>query len=81
MRREERLTIQGPVKKQQPGGMSHRGAALGWGEAVEGGRGEGGGGWGQLPRVSGSGWVPHGAACPFSTFISCANVWAKLCFG
>ena len=25
MRREERVTVQGPVKKQQPGGMSHRG--------------------------------------------------------
>ena len=27
MRREERVTVQGPVKKQQPDGMSHRGAA------------------------------------------------------
>ena len=26
-RREERVTVQGPVKKQQPDGMSHRGAA------------------------------------------------------
>ena len=26
MRREERVTVQGPVKKQQPDGMSHRGA-------------------------------------------------------
>ena len=25
MRREERVTVQGPVKKQQPDGMSHRG--------------------------------------------------------
>ena len=25
MRREERVTVQGPVKKQRPGGMSHRG--------------------------------------------------------
>ena len=25
MRREERVTVQGPVKKQQPNGMSHRG--------------------------------------------------------
>ena len=25
MRREERMTVQGPVKKQQPDGMSHRG--------------------------------------------------------
>ena len=24
MRREERVTVQGPVKKQQPDGMSHR---------------------------------------------------------
>ena len=27
MRREERVTAQGPVKKQQPDGMSHRGSA------------------------------------------------------
>ena len=26
MRREERVSVQGPVKKQQPEGMSHRGA-------------------------------------------------------
>ena len=26
MRREERVTVQGPVKEQQPGGMSHKGA-------------------------------------------------------
>ena len=26
MRREERVTVQGPVKEQQPDGMSHRGA-------------------------------------------------------
>ena len=25
MRRKERVTVEGPVKKQQPGGMSHRG--------------------------------------------------------
>ena len=29
MRREERVTVQGPVKKQQPDGMSHRGAGIG----------------------------------------------------
>ena len=29
MRREERVTVQGPVKKQQPDGMSHRGAGGG----------------------------------------------------
>ena len=28
MRREERVTVQGPVKKQQPDGMSHRGVSL-----------------------------------------------------
>ena len=28
MRREERVTVQGPVKEQQPDGMSHRGAGL-----------------------------------------------------
>ena len=27
MRREERVTVQGPVKEQQPDGMSHRGSA------------------------------------------------------
>ena len=27
MRREERVTVQGPVKEQQPDGMSHRGLA------------------------------------------------------
>ena len=35
MRREERVTVQGPVKEQQPDGMSHRGG-LG---AQEGGGG------------------------------------------
>ena len=33
MRREERVTVQGPVKEQQPDGMSHRGcpfAIFGW---------------------------------------------------
>ena len=29
MQREERVTVQGPVKKQQPDGMSHR-ALLDW---------------------------------------------------
>ena len=28
MRREERVTVQGPVKEQQPDGMSHGGATL-----------------------------------------------------
>ena len=27
MRREERVTVQGPVKEQQPDGMSHRGGS------------------------------------------------------
>ena len=31
MRREERVTVQGPVKKQQPDGMSHRGGGGAWG--------------------------------------------------
>ena len=34
MRREERVTVQGPVKKQQPHGMSHSGAALKLGVVV-----------------------------------------------
>ena len=29
MRREERVTVQGPVKEQQPDGMSHRGVRAG----------------------------------------------------
>ena len=29
MRREERVTVQGPVKEQQPDGMSHRGGGGG----------------------------------------------------
>ena len=28
MRREERVTVQGPVKEQQPDGMSHRGVCF-----------------------------------------------------
>ena len=28
MRREERVTVQGPVKEQQPDGMSHKGGEL-----------------------------------------------------
>ena len=28
MRREERVTVQGPVKEQQPDGMSHKGLTL-----------------------------------------------------
>ena len=30
MRREERVTVQGPVKEQQPDGMSHRGLLFGF---------------------------------------------------
>ena len=30
MRREERVTVQGPVKEQQPDGMSHRGGVRRW---------------------------------------------------
>ena len=30
MRREERVTVQGPVKEQQPDGMSHRGGGVLW---------------------------------------------------
>ena len=30
MRREERVTVQGPVKEQQPDGMSHRRGNQGW---------------------------------------------------
>ena len=34
MRREERVTVQGPVKKQQPDGMSHGGGGGGWRSAT-----------------------------------------------
>ena len=30
MRREEWVAVQGPVKEQQPDGMSHRGGGGGW---------------------------------------------------
>ena len=33
MRREERVTVQGPVKEQQPDGMSHRGVLVLRGDA------------------------------------------------
>ena len=36
MRREEGVTVQGPVKEQQPDGMSHRGGGGGRGGAVTG---------------------------------------------
>ena len=38
MRREERVTVQDPVKEQQPDGMSHRGGG-GGGIALGGGGG------------------------------------------
>ena len=34
MRRGERVTVQGPVKKRQPDGMSHRGLRVGGGGVV-----------------------------------------------
>ena len=37
MRREERVTVQGPIKEQQPDGMSHRGLAQGLGICAGGG--------------------------------------------
>ena len=42
MRREERVTVQGPVKEQQPDGMSHRGVKV-VAKAVSGGGKTGGG--------------------------------------
>ena len=41
MRREERVTVQGPVKEQQPDEMSHRGAHLDIAGAREDGEAEG----------------------------------------
>ena len=35
MRREERVTVQGPVKEQQPDGMSHGGGGGGHGGRVK----------------------------------------------
>ena len=43
MRREERVTVQGPVKEQQPDGTSHRGAGGCHGPGLRGGVGGGGG--------------------------------------
>ena len=40
MRREERVSVQGPVKKQQPDGMSHRGGDP-WSPNFWGGYGKG----------------------------------------
>ena len=48
MRREERLTVQGPIKEQRPDGMSHRGFWEGRG---------GGGGGGAFAQ--GAGLVGH----------------------
>ena len=42
MRREDRVTVQGPVKKQQPDGMSHRGWGGETGRTGRGGLGVGG---------------------------------------
>ena len=62
IRREVRVTVQGPVKEQQPDGMSHEGSA---GGCVCGGRhpdttisqtrGGGGGGWGVSHTRTGPG--------------------------
>ena len=48
MRREERVTVQGPVKEQQPDGMSHRG-----GGDMDARRRRGGGGLEKWGSVSG----------------------------
>ena len=39
MRRDERVTVQGPGKEQQPDGMSHRGGGGGWALVAGGGDG------------------------------------------
>ena len=44
MRREERATVQGPGKEQQPDGMSHRGRKRGPSDPTAPGEGEGEGG-------------------------------------
>ena len=49
MRMEERVTVQRPIKEQQPDGMSHRGGEA-WG---------GGGGWG-LHREGDAGGCKEG---------------------
>ena len=45
MRREERVTVQGPVKEQQPDGMSHRGGGWTPPPPLKRSRGEGVGGF------------------------------------
>ena len=49
MRREERVTVQGPVKEQQPDGMSHRGGAGGASLPSKDALGGGGGNPSPLP--------------------------------
>ena len=56
MRREERVTVQGPVKEQQRNGISHRGRGGGPGGAIWGG--------GLRPRTRGI--PPPNGGCPAS---------------
>ena len=56
MRREERVTVQGPVKEQQPDGMSHRGMD----PSRKGALGKGGGGG---LREDTGGWYMHRYNC------------------
>ena len=53
MQREEQVTVQGPVKEQQPDGMSHRGHHLG--ASPQGRLGFQLGGWGGVNRAP-RGW-------------------------
>ena len=82
MRREERVTVQGPVKEQQPDGMSHRG--------------EGGGGGGAPHRecppprvplpgtplmvcVAGSAGAVESAAAVAHAFVGCVDLRCGCC--
>ena len=57
MRREERVTVQGPVNKQQPNGMSHRG-------------GGGGQAWGQDHVGDAANYLVFGGKLPFVFFVA-----------
>ena len=60
MRREERVTVQGPVKKLPPDGMSHGGGGRVAGEVVFSKVG-GGGGFRSMGSIDGTPWSPtHG---------------------
>ena len=68
MRREERVTVQGPVKEQQPDGMSHRGCG-------GGGRREQTGGLNYLPPVGGG--LSEGPGPPWPVWAGPFGCWLR----